>query len=72
MNTTSDALAEQIDKLASKLGSSEMAANYLLEMKRLEHLQSIANSSNKQVYWMDPKGIYPTVQVMGDLIKNKD
>ncbi len=69
MNTTSDALSEQIDKLTSKLGSAELAANYLLEMKRLEHLQQISNSSNNQVYWMDPKGIYPTAKVISDLIK---
>ncbi len=69
MNTTSDALSEQIDKLSTKLGSAELAANYLLEMKRLEHLQQIANSSNNQVYWMDPKGIYPTAKVISDLIE---
>ncbi len=69
MNTTSDALSEQIDKLSTKLGSAELAANYLLEMKRLEHLQQIANSSNNQVYCMDPKGIYPTAKVISDLIE---
>ena len=72
MNITSSALSEQIEQLTTKLGSTEKAANYLLEMKRLEHLQQIAGSSNNQVYWMDPKGIYPTAQVIGDLIKDKN
>lgn len=72
MNATSSALVEQIDQLTKNMGSAEKAANYLLEMKRLEHLQQIASSENNQIYWMDPKGIYPTAQVIGDLIKDKN
>lgn len=71
MNATSNALSEQIACLSDKFnGDLDKAGNYLLEMKRLEHLQQIAKSTNNQVYWMNPDGIFPSAKVIGDLINS--
>ena len=72
MNVSSHALSEQIECIAGKFnGDIDKASNYLLEMKRLEHLQQIASSSNNQVYWISPEGIFPTTKVIGDLLEKK-
>ena len=72
MSTTSNALSYQIECLSGKFnGNSEKAAEYLLELKRLEHLQQIAGSTNNQVYWLSPEGVLPSVKVMTDLLNTK-
>lgn len=72
MNASSNALSEQIGCIADKFnGNIEKASNYLLEMKRLEHLQQISSSSNNQVYWISPEGIFPTAKIIGDLLEKK-
>lgn len=64
------ALAEQITKIAeSTSGNQEMACNFLLEMKRLEHLKKIAEGQNR-IYFIDPKSNFPTLIPTIDVMNN--
>jgi regulator of protease activity HflC (stomatin/prohibitin superfamily) len=67
LTTTSDGLREQIESLAKQFnGETDKAAKYLLEMKKLEHLQQLASTQNK-VYFMSNEGIFPSTKVISDL-----
>ena len=69
--TTSSGLAEQILGLAKQFdGDTIKASEYLLEMKRLEHLSKMAEKDNK-VYFMSDQGIFPKVKIITDLINEK-
>jgi regulator of protease activity HflC (stomatin/prohibitin superfamily) len=69
--TTSSGLSEQIKSLAEQFnGDTILASKYLLEMKRLEHLQEMAKTNNK-VYFVNPDSVFPSAQVFGDILKNK-
>jgi regulator of protease activity HflC (stomatin/prohibitin superfamily) len=69
LSATSDGLSEQIQSLASKFGGdTNKAAQYLLEMKRLEHLQQLVGTQNK-VYFMPTDGMFPSVKVIADMFK---
>lgn len=69
LSATSDGLSEQIQSLSSKFnGDTGKVAEFLLEMKRLEHLQQMATTQNK-VYFMPSHGLFPSAKVFTDLIK---
>lgn len=69
LSATSDGLSEQINSLSNKFGGdTNKATQYLLEMKRLEHLQQLAGTQNK-VYFIPSDGIFPTAKVLSDLFK---
>lgn len=69
---TSNGLSDQIFSLSTKFnGDTNKAAQYLLEMKRLDHLQKLAGTSNK-VYFMSSDGIFPNFKVFTDMIKEKE
>ena len=69
LSATSDGLSDQIQSLASKFGGdTNKAAQYLLEMKRLEHLQQLAGTQNK-VYFMPADNMFPSVKVIADMFK---
>ena len=68
LSATSSGLAEQISSLAEKFGGDTIkASDYLLEMKRLEHLGKLAETNNK-VYFMSDRGIFPKAKVITDLM----
>ena len=69
LSATSDGLSDQIQSLSIKFnGDTCKAAEFLLEMKRLEHLQQMASTQNK-VYFMPSEGLFPSAKVFTDLIK---
>ena len=71
LTATSNGLSEQIKSLAEQFnGDTEKASQYLLETKRLEHLQEIAKTNNK-VYFISPDGLFPKIQQFGDLLNGK-
>lgn len=71
LSTTSLGLAEQIEGLTKMFdGNSEKASAYLLEMKKLDHLEKLAGTNNK-VYFMNNQGIFPKAQVICDMINEK-
>lgn len=71
LSATSSGLAEQISSLAQQFGGDTIkASEYLLEMKRLEHLSKMAEKDNK-VYFMSDKGLFPHAKVVGDLFHEK-
>lgn len=71
LSATSSGLAEQIEGLSKMFdGNSEKASAYLLEMKKLDHLEKLASTNNK-VYFMNDNGIFPKVQVICDMINEK-
>ena len=71
LSATSSGLATQIESLAKMFdGNSEKASAYLLEMKRLDHLEKLASTNNK-VYFMNDNGIFPKAQVICDMMNEK-
>lgn len=69
LTATSDALSAQLKGLSEQFnGDTNKASQYLLEMKRLEHLKQLAGTSNK-VYFMSSDGIFPTAKVVTDFLK---
>ncbi len=67
LSATSSGLAEQIEGLAKQFnGDTEKASAYLLEMKRLDHLEKLALTNNK-VYFMPDNGLFPKSKVISDL-----
>jgi regulator of protease activity HflC (stomatin/prohibitin superfamily) len=67
LSATSSGLAEQIEGLARQFnGDTEKASAYLLEMKRLDHLEKLAGTNNK-VYFMPDNGLFPKSKVISDL-----
>jgi regulator of protease activity HflC (stomatin/prohibitin superfamily) len=67
LTATSDGLSGQIKSLAQQFdGDTDKAAKYLLEMKKLEHLQQLATTQNK-VYFMTNEGIFPSTKAVSDL-----
>ncbi len=71
LSATSSGLAEQIEGLAKQFnGDTLKASEYLLEMKRLEHLSKMAEKDNK-VYFMSDQGIFPKARVVSDMINDK-
>lgn len=72
LSATSDGLSDQINSLSNKFGGdTNKAAQYLLEMKRLEHLQQLAGTQNK-VYFIPSDGLFPSVKVLSDLFKESN
>lgn len=71
LNATSDGLSEQLKSLASNFnGDTNKAAEFLIEMKRLEHLQQMATTQNK-IYFMPSKGLFPSIKGVSDLFNEK-
>ncbi len=71
LSATSTGLSEQIESLSTKFGGDSVkAAEFLLEMKRLEHLQQMAMTNNK-VYFMESKGLFPVAKGIVDMIKEE-
>lgn len=69
LTATSDGLSDQIKSLSTNFsGDTVKAAQFLLEIKRLEHLQQLAGSPNK-VYFMSPDGVFPSAKIGSDLFK---
>jgi regulator of protease activity HflC (stomatin/prohibitin superfamily) len=72
LGATSDGLSDQINSLSQKFGGdTNKAAQYLLEMKRLEHLQQLAATNNK-VYFIPADNMFPSVKVVSDLFKEQN
>ncbi len=68
---TSTGLSEQIESLSKMFnGDSEKASAYLLEMKRLDHLEKLAGTNNK-VYFMNGNDLFPKTKVISDMINGK-
>jgi regulator of protease activity HflC (stomatin/prohibitin superfamily) len=69
------ATVEQIKSIKSALPnlSDSDIINYLLEAKRLENLNVIGTSDNKQVYFLNSDGMIPTQygKILTDLNKDK-
>jgi regulator of protease activity HflC (stomatin/prohibitin superfamily) len=66
--TNSEGYSNQIECLTKTFdGNYEKAAAFLLEMKRLEHLEEMAGKDNK-VYFMNDSGIFPKSQVICDML----
>lgn len=71
LSATSSGLADQIESLAQKFnGDTEKASHYLLEMKRLDHLEKLAGTNNK-VYFMQDSGMFPKAKIISDMINEK-
>ena len=71
LGATSSGLADQIESLAQKFnGDTEKASSYLLEMKRLDHLEKLAGTNNK-VYFMQDSGMFPKAKIVSDMINEK-
>jgi regulator of protease activity HflC (stomatin/prohibitin superfamily) len=71
LSATSSGLAEQIEGLSKQFkGDTLKASEYLLEMKRLEHLSKMAEKDNK-VYFMSDQGIFPKARVVTDMMNDK-
>lgn len=69
--TTSLGLAEQIESLSEKFnGDTVKASEYLLEIKRLDHLEKLAGTNNK-VYFMQDSGMFPKAKIISDMINEK-
>ncbi len=67
LSATSSGLSEQIESLAKQFnGDTEKASAYLLEMKRLDHLEKLASTNNK-VYFIPDKGLFPKAKIISDL-----
>jgi regulator of protease activity HflC (stomatin/prohibitin superfamily) len=71
LTATSNGLSEQIKLLSEQFnGDTDKAATYLLEMKKLEHLEKLATTQNK-VYFMSNEGIFPSTKAISDLFSNQ-
>ncbi len=71
LSATSSGLSEQIESLAKQFnGDAEKASAYLLEMKRLDHLEKLAGTNNK-VYFMPDNGLFPKSKVISDIFNEK-
>lgn len=71
LSATSSGLAEQIASLANQFnGDTEKASSYLLEIKRLDHLEKLAGTNNK-VYFMSDSGIFPKAQIISDMFNTE-
>lgn len=71
LTATSDGLSGQIKSLSEQFdGDTDKAAKYLLEMKKLEHLQKLATTENK-VYFMSNEGLFPSTKAISDLFNQK-
>lgn len=62
---------QQIDVLATSTGSQAAAMQFLLEMKRLDHLQKIAAGQNSKIYFIPPQGMLPSAEVVSDMLKQQ-
>ncbi len=72
LSATSSGLAEQIESLAKQFnGDTEKASGYLLEMKRLDHLEKLASTNNK-VYFMQDSGMFPKAKIISDMLNEKN
>ncbi len=66
LSATSSGLSEQIESLAKQFnGDTAKASEYLLEMKRLDHLEKLASTNNK-VYFIPDKGLFPKAKIISD------
>jgi regulator of protease activity HflC (stomatin/prohibitin superfamily) len=71
LTATSSGLGEQIECLAKIFGGDyKQASNYLLEMKRLDHLEKMAQTDNK-VYFMNDSSMFPKTKIICDLVNEK-
>lgn len=72
LSATSSGLADQISSLAEKFnGDTEKASAYLLEMKRLDHLEKLAETNNK-VYFIPDNGLFPKAKIISDIFNEKN
>lgn len=71
LTATSDGLSGQLKSLTDQFdGDTDRAAKYLLEMKKLEHLEKLATTENK-VYFMSNEGLFPSTKAISDLFTQK-
>ncbi len=71
MDLQAQAIADQVRILSKEIGNPSTASDVLLEMKRLEHLKSIANGQNR-VYFIDPQKAFPaSVVPLADTLDTK-
>ena len=71
VETKTMALTNQINTLKTILETNEAVVNYLLETKRIEEFGKIANSQNKEVFFVDPKGLIPSSKIIGETAFSK-
>ncbi len=72
LKAISSGLAEQIESLAKMFdGDSKKAGDYLLEMKKLDHLEKMATTNNK-VYFMNDTNVFPKAKVLCDMMNEKN
>lgn len=67
IETKTEALLNQIDTLKKILETNENVVNYLLENKRIEEFGKISLSQNKEVFFINPKGLVPNTKIVGDI-----
>lgn len=70
VETKTIALSNQINTLKEILETNENVVNYLLETKRIEEFGKIASSKNKEVFFVDPKGLIPSSKIIGETAFN--
>lgn len=63
------AMADQISILKEVCGSEELAINFILESRRIEEFGKLHCSSNKEVFFCDPKGLIPNSKITGELLE---
>lgn len=68
LRAVSEAMAKQISILAEKLGDADKAVNFLIEIKRLEHLEALTKTNNN-VYFISPDSMFTGAKPIVDLIK---
>ena len=74
LDVQTKAMKNQLMDIKDVLG--EKYSQYILESKKIDGLQEIAKSANKQVYFINPDGILPSFKILSDILnenkKNKD
>lgn len=64
----------QIKMIAESMKSSPLeAANFLIEMKRIENITEVAKGPNNTTYFFPQKhDLIPQAKMIGDLMKNEN
>jgi regulator of protease activity HflC (stomatin/prohibitin superfamily) len=73
IDTQTDALARQIDEIAKQFNNDkQFASKYILERQRLEHLISLASSSNNKIYFIDPKHGFSQLPLISEIFNKNN
>ncbi len=71
IETKTKAVIDQINTLKNTLDTNENVISYLLESKRIEEFGKLHSSPNKEIVFVDPKSIVPSLKLQGDYMNNK-